>query len=235
MGILVVIPCLYGPGHTKEAIESVINKPGVDILLIDNGAEPSVKQVIDHYDLNYHYVHVIHNQENIYVNPAWHQGIEFFINSPDYDYLVIMNSDLIMHQYWAEIASNIWASDPDAILIPQMTQDKNFRFQIEKTTELLEVHEGTPGVFITLNRKQAEIIHPLPKECKVWFGDQWCYEILRGCGYRTVIPSNLWAYHYWSQNVQKVAGISEIIEEDKRQWETVKHRKAALIELHRIK
>lgn len=236
MKILVVIPCLYGPDHTREAIESLINKPDVDVLLIDNGAEDSVKSSLNYYYLAHKSCcELIQNKNNIYVNPAWQQGINYFLKHPEYSHIIIMNSDLIMQNDWANIVKNIWSNDPDAIIIPQNTQDKNFRFDVPKeTTELLQVHEGTPGVFITMNRKQAEIINPIPSELKIWFGDNWIFEILRGCGYKTLIPNNLWSYHYWSQNVQKVAGISEMIEEDKRQWEIVKHRKEAVIQKYKL-
>ena len=48
--ILIGIPCLFGAWHTKEAIESVVNYPDVTLLLIDNGAEESVKNVIANYE-----------------------------------------------------------------------------------------------------------------------------------------------------------------------------------------
>jgi GT2 family glycosyltransferase len=101
MKYLVGIPCLYGAGHTKEAIESVVNKPGVDLLLIDNGAEQSVKEVLHSYS-NRLNVKIIINPVNIYVNPAWNQILNHFLNNK-YDYLLIMNSDLILHKDWKNI------------------------------------------------------------------------------------------------------------------------------------
>lgn len=233
MKILVAIPCLYGVDHTREAINSVINKPDVDLLLIDNGAEQGVKILIENTKSTGN-LYTIHNPENIYVNPAWQQAINCFLGGT-WDYLIIMNSDIIMHKEWDKVLKNWWTNNPEDILIPVMTQDKNFADFNKRTSYGLEVSEGTPGVFITLSRKQAEIINPLPSELKVWFGDNWIYEILRGCGYKTIVVGNLLSYHYWSQNVQKVAGISELIEEDKRQWEIVKHRKQAIIDKWKLK
>lgn len=231
MKILVSIPCLYGSAHTKEAIDSVI-KPNVDLLLIDNGAEPDVKRVLDRYPTAL----IIRNKENIYVNPAWQQAISYFLMNPQYSHLILMNSDLIMQKDWSEVCFKRWENNPDEILIPNMTQDKFFNFPVHPgMSEVQRVYEGTPGVFITLSRKQAEIINPLPTEIKVWFGDNWIYEILRGLDYKTVIPENLWSYHYWSQTVQRVPGISELIEKDKVQWESIKHKINEKIELYRAK
>lgn len=235
MKILVSIPCLYGPEHTQEAIESVVNKPDVDLLLIDNGAEESVKKVIiDSAKNNLNITQIISNHSNIYVNPAWQQAIDYFLNQPQYDYLILMNSDLIMHHDWDIILKSLWAENPDDIYIPEIINDKTFQ-NFNKRESSVRVYEGTPGVFITLNRKQAEIINPIPKEIKVWFGDNWIYDILRGLGYKTIIPNNLLSYHYWSQNVQKVEGISELIEEDKRQWQLIKHRVQERIEVWKRK
>lgn len=231
MKILVSIPCLYGPEHTREAIESVVNKPDVDLLLIDNGAEKSVKDLIDSYlNLSTNNIYVITNESNVYVNPAWQQAINEFLSEPEYDYLILMNSDLIMHHDWDVILKSLWAENPDDIYIPEIINDKTFQ-NFNKRESSVRVYEGTPGVFITLSRKQAEIINPIPKEIKVWFGDNWIYDILRGLGHKTIIPNNLLSYHYWSQNVQKVEGISELIEEDKRQWELIKHRVQERIKL----
>lgn len=201
MKILVGIPCLFGSVHTKESIDSVINE--AEVLLIDNRAEQSVKDVISSYNC-----HKIHNKENIYVNPAWNQIIEFFLKNDYYDSLVIMNSDIIMENGWSDVLKK---AETDIIAIPNLGD----------ATEDVEVYSGTPGVFIHLNRKQAEIIYPIPEFIKVWFGDNWIYEILRSLGYKTIIYHELKASHYHngSQNVSRVKGISEIIEEDKRQWE----------------
>lgn len=199
MTILCGIPCLFGPVHTKESIDSVIKE--AEVLLIDNGAEQSVKDVISGYNC-----HKIYNKENIFVNPAWNQIIEFFLKNDYYDSLAIMNSDIIMEKGWSDVIKKA-----DAMAIPNLGD----------ATEDIEVHSGTPGVFIHLNRKQAEIIYPIPDCIKVWFGDNWIYEILRALGYKTVVHHELKASHYHngSQNVSRVKGISEIIEEDKRQWE----------------
>ena len=229
MKILVCIPCLYGEVHTLEAIRSVHDRENVELLLIDNGAEHKVVNLIWLYSQK-EGVHVIKNPENIYVNPAWNQGIKFFLDRPEYSHIIIMNSDLIMQKDWSEVLLNRWANNPDEICIPIIHEDKNPPDVSTRLQSVTEVHEGTPGVFITMNRKQAEMIFPIPESLKVWFGDQLIYEVLRKF-YKTVIPDNLLCYHYWSQNVSKVERISEIIEEDKRQWELIgKNRVKELIE-----
>ena len=214
MRILVGIPCLYHHDLCKRAIDSVYGKPNVDILLVDNGAEKTVSELIQSYDC----LKII-NEQNIFVNPAWNPIIATFL-SGGWDYLAIMNSDLILQSQWSEVCFNRWNVSPDEILIPQMLDAVPRKVYTNfQPSEL--VTEGTAGVFITLNRKQAEIIYPIPEEIKVWFGDNWIYSILRALGYVTVIPPNLFSYHAWSSTVSKVPGISEIIESDKVAWAEV--------------
>jgi hypothetical protein len=220
MKYLVGIPCLYGAGHTKEAIESVVNKPGVDLLLIDNGAEQSVKDVLHSYS-NRLNVKIINNPVNIYVNPAWNQILNHFLNNK-YDYLLIMNSDLILHKDWKNILDAYLNEYPNNIPIPYISTNKA---DLNRNTDIhssIEVVAGTPGVLICLNKAHANLVYPIPGTLKVWFGDNWIYDGLRGVGYKTIIVNNLITYHSGSQNVSKAKGISEIIEQDKIEWEKLK-------------
>ena len=201
MKLLIGIPCLYNSVVTNEAIAAVINK--TDVLLIDNGAEHPVKEVI----ATYPQAKVIVNPENIYVNPGWNQIIKYFLES-DYTHLVIMNSDLIMQEGWYENLETFINHYP-FIPIPVINGDSSEGYT--------EVFSGPPGVFICLTREQVELVYPIPDYLKIWFGDNWIYEILR-TKYKTVVLHNLVARHYHSQSVSQVEGISELIEEDKKNW-----------------
>ena len=174
---------------------------------------------------NLHNVKIIHNPNNVYVNKAWQQAVDYFLGHDEYDNLIIMNSDLIMQKNWAQILRLRLDANPNEIIIPNIINDKSFN-EIDTNNidinECIIVDNGTPGVFICLNREQVKIISPLPHDCcKIWFGDEFLYTILRSIGYVTVIPKNLHAYHSWSANVSILKEAAEIIEEDKKQWELV--------------
>jgi GT2 family glycosyltransferase len=219
MKCLIGMPCLYGPGHTKEAIESIIHKKDTTVLLIDNGAERSVKELISGYAKRENVI-VISNSENIYVNPAWNQIINHFLGS-EFDCLVIMNSDLTLHDKWKEVIDKHFESN-NSIPVPIISNNKEALSQKLQVGETIEVFEGTPGVLIVLNKEQAKLIYPIPETIKVWFGDNWIYEGLRRAGHKTVVLTNLISYHSASQNVSRVEGISRIIEQDKIEWEKLK-------------
>lgn len=221
MNYLVGIPCLTGASHCKLAIESVAYRDNVSILIIDNGAEPEVKEMLKEYR-NMRNFYIISNPENIYVNAAWSQILEYFLSKPEYDYLLIMNSDLALNVNWDKVLDLYFENYPQVIPIPIIRNDNVDTCEVELIIKHDEVFEGTPGVCIILNRKHAKIVFPLPTEILVWFGDDVIYGILRGLGYKTIVPHNLLSSHSQSSTVVKVAGISEIIEEDKRQWEKIK-------------
>lgn len=212
--ILVGIPMLSGAPHCKAAIDSVINKPDVGLLIIDNGAEQEVKDLIHSYNSPNGWCIV--NEKNVFVNKAWNQIIEYFLTST-FDYLCIMNSDLTMFGKWDEICRNRWKVKPDEILIPRL--DEIPRNYLTAVSDAKVVTEGTPGVFITLNKRQAEMVYPIPDYVKLWFGDLFIYSVLRRLNYETVIPTNLFASHAWSSTISRLPGASDLIEEDKRQWE----------------
>ncbi len=220
MKILVAIPCLTGAAHVKEAIDSVIGKENVDVLIFDNGAEADVKAVIASYE-DRPGILTGGCGENIYVNPAWNKFLDFFIRHTNYSHLIIMNSDLIMQKDWDIVLKKRWEINPNEILVPVITQDKGLMSADISTDpgKFQTVTEGTPGVFITIPRHLAARCYPIPDSILVWFGDLFIYSIFRTLGYPTIIPENLVSYHYWSQTVQRVTGISEIIEKDKLAWE----------------
>ena len=221
MRYLVGIPCLYGFGHTRDAIESVIHKKDVDLLLIDNGAEHEVSQLIKGYKDNYPNVTVIKNEVNIFVNPAWNQIINVFLMY-NHDYLLIMNSDLILHSKWRDVLDYYLTKYPNQIPVPYITTDSS---QLNKSVQLNydndEVYNSTPGVCIVISKNHANKIYPIPQQIKVWFGDNWIYDNLRGMGYRTVVLPSFISYHSGSQNVSRLEGISEIIENDKIEWSKI--------------
>lgn len=222
---LVGIPCLFGAYHTTMSIESAHDIDGVDVLLIDNGAEESVKYVINEFAPHQN-VTVIHNEQNLYVNPAWNQIIKYFLEHEEYDYLLIMNSDLGLNKNWVNVLDEYFSRVPYAIPVPVVSDDpNNLTAEVNSVPTETELKDGIAGVLIILHRKHAQKVYPIPDGIKIWFGDNWIYDTLINSGYKIFQLGNLLAYHYHngSQNVQRVDGMAEIIEQDKLEWEKIKH------------
>jgi GT2 family glycosyltransferase len=119
---LVGIPCLYGSEVTRNAIQSVIEKTNVDVLVIDNGADEDVKRVIEEF-FNKGQIIVVRNEKNIFVNPAWNQILQYFLKDNSYDYCCIMNSDIIMQPEWNDVLNIYHKQYPDNIPIAKHISD----------------------------------------------------------------------------------------------------------------
>lgn len=222
---LVGIPCLFGATHTRMSIESVANIEGVDVLLIDNGAEQSVKDIIKEFLIEPN-VTAIHNEQNLYVNAAWSQIIQYFLEHEEYDYLLIMNSDLGLNKNWVNVLDEYFSRVPYAIPVPVVSDNPdNLTAEVNIVPVETELTEGIAGVLIVLHRKHAQKVYPIPDGIKIWYGDNWIFDKLRNTGYKTFQLDNFLTYNYHngSQNVSKVEGAAEIIEQDKLEWEKIKH------------
>jgi hypothetical protein len=210
MTYLVGIPVYLGVGHTIEAIESV----GSDLVIVDNNSEQGIKN----YIYNKKGITVITNSKNEYVNPAWNQIMEYFLEHKEYDVLCIMNSDLILPKGWRG-ALDVFYSANGSIPVAECLNDKTKIPECDlRTFEAERLNGGIAGIFICLTREQCEKIYPIPSYIKCWFGDNWIYDILRMTGDITYLFKNLKVYHAVSQNVSRTEGISRVIEDDKEAW-----------------
>lgn len=214
---LIGIPCLHGVDHTREAIESAVNDDA-DVLVIDNGADEGVKKVIYSFGDQ---IKVIRNEKNVFVNPAWNQVIEYFLNG-EYQNLVIMNSDAIIPSSWCLELDKFYARYFQDIPVPHIQLDKRFAWNDQdpaKSVLAEPLVDGIAGICICLTRQQVKWIYPIPDGIKVWFGDNWIYETLRQVGCKTWKLHNLEVYHAVSQNVSIAHGVYDQIEIDKAWWE----------------
>jgi len=216
--ILICIPCIVNPHVIKECVQSILYKPNVHIILLDNGADQDVKDLLLGY-AKYGNVNVWQNNQNEYVNKPWNVFMKYFMNSELWDRLIIMNSDLVMHMNWDIILNMLWKEGPDLIMVPTLLDDKTEMFRSTIRKKEMKESPNPPGIFITLNKRQCELVYPIPEEkIKVWFGDGWIYAILNAMGYKVFTPRSLKAFHHTSESVNRVPGVKEIIEEDKIAW-----------------
>lgn len=165
-------------------------------------------------------VFVIRNESNIYVNPAWNQIIRFFIRTNKHDYLLIMNSDLILHKSALKSLDTFLTHNKNIVPVPYISTDKDILKEKTNPNNEIEYLKDSPaGVCIVLSRENVEKVYPIPDTLKVWFGDNWIYDNLKQSGYELAVLNNFITYHSVSQNVSRVEGIIEIIEQDKIEWE----------------
>ncbi len=214
---LVGIPVLHGIDHTREAIESSIHEQS-EVLVIDNGSDDGVKAVINGFADS---IEVIKNETNIYVNPAWNQILEYFFKNDEYTHVVLFNSDAVLPPNWPLEFDKFYRYFDWAIPVPREVLDKRFAWQeqdVSRMPSCREIEKGIRGICIVLTKEQARKIYPIPEGIKVWFGDNWIYDILRVLGHNTMLFENVMVYHALSQNVSIVPDAIAQIEKDKEYW-----------------
>lgn len=204
--ILIAIPSYSNP-DVKHALDAIIDKPGIEILCCDNGATQEVKYILNDYQVHGK-IKLWHNASNQFVNPVWADFIKHFLTHSDADYLCIMNDDLILQENAFDVLRAHWAQYPNDSIVP--TGDEKSEVEVTNCC--------TPGIFITLNRKQAEMVSPLPTECKLWYGDEHVYTILRAVGHRVVLIPGFTARHGESRTMNALEGKAAIVEQDKVKW-----------------
>lgn len=222
MSILLCIPIIVNHEVAREAINQVINRKDVTVILCNNGGDQHIDQLLDEYR-EIENIKFWKKEKNIYVNPIWNEFIQYFLQVDQWDHLIIMNSDLTLCRNWDEILHWCFSCKTNVSIVPITTDDKT---KIYVPTELMPtagnlLYEGIPGIFITLSKKQAKLVYPIPEECKIWFGDTWIYSILVALGEAVMSIDQFIAYHHHSTSVSTVPGIHDLIEKDKVRWEKV--------------
>lgn len=219
---LIFIPVVKNHHVLIEAVEQVLHKRGIHLIILLNGADQEVIDAVHERYIEYPQVTLWQNDVNCYVTGAWNMAIGHFLAFRAWDRLFIMNSDITLNKSWDLVLREIWKHAPDLIITPNIIDDKTLMYQpvdIEdgKLTEL----DNPAGVFITLTKKQAELISPIPSEIRIWFNDAYIHSILKAAGYRIVMPSNFLGYHHVSTTIHRVENALEIIEEDKAMWRDI--------------
>lgn len=227
MKYLVGVPVWKGYQHTVDCLESIRNAD--QVVVVDNDSEQNIKTYLNSQlitSLMYgERFHVICNERNLYVNAAWNQIMEYFLNHSDCDYLIILNSDAMLPPNWREVLDFYLKDNQKTIVCPEYIDNKNQLGNVNiSMLHQSYVTSGVAGVCIILSRKMTEIVYPIPLELTLWFGDNYVYSLLQKKWYSMFILHGFKVYHAISQNVSRLPEAERIIEEDKKQWEIIKQK-----------
>lgn len=198
--MLVIVPVYKDAPRTRQALGSF----GDPVLVIDNNADQEVKEVISKYNR-------IVNPENIYVNPAWNKGMEFFLKG-GWDLLAIASSDVVMPDKWRDVVETCY--EPGEVYVPTIVP--HLQILEPAVAEKKEVEGNVPGFFFILSRAAVELIYLIPEEIKVWFGDEYIFTKLKKAGYKIMQLTGVECHHFQSSSWDEET--PKIIEEDKRAW-----------------
>lgn len=219
---LIFIPVVKNQHVLSEAVDQILWKRDIHLIILLNGADKEVCDTVYEKYAIYPQVTVWNQDVNSFVTNAWNSAINHFLNSPEYDRLFIMNSDLTLQCDWDLILRMIWEEYPNIILTPKVIDDKTKMYEhIQVNITKLSYSNNPAGIFIALNKKMAELVYPIPSEIRIWFNDSYLYQLLEASGYEIMIPDNLLAFHHVSTTIHRVEGALEIIEQDKIAWRDI--------------
>ena len=193
--ILVGVPC-YRDGPMVDRCLRSLQEPRIQLLIVDNGADQDVKQVIGGKGV------VIRNKVNRYVNPAWNQMMQWFLDAGPYDLLVLANSDLVMTAGWsAKLRAHRVTNRQEQIIFGKVGPAQR-----------------SMGAFFAMTRRSVEASYPIPDDLLIYGGDDFIFEVNRGIGFSETVVDDLTMFHAVSGTISKSPELWKIGRRDKKRW-----------------
>lgn len=205
--MLVGVPVFRVPELVTECLKSLQGTPA-DVLVIDNASDLDVKTAVQKFN-----VKIVENHTNTFCNGAWNQIMEYGIDH-EYDLVGLGSSDALLHPGWYTALLKRVGTYPKEVLIPAIGEPVDR----PDFTKAEVVTGGVPGYFSFLPIEAVKLVYPIPRNLKHWFGDQYMFEKLRSLGWRTVVLSDVRAYHQQSAITARTPEAYVAIKEDIREW-----------------
>lgn len=227
--ITVVIPVLnqiFLTNNLLNCISSNTVKP-LEIILVDNASTEDIGGIVfSHRDLN-----ILHlkQKRNIGVNASWNLGILYAKG----DLISVLNNDIIITKFFFEYIEELMKSHPKVgICVPNTVKDKTLVLSAESypyiKTNPLGKREGWA---FTIRTALAKDHYPIPKELKMYFGDDYLFGHVRKKGLEIVKMVTNPIFHYGSITLETTLGdvrSIELLKEERVVWEKIKSEQDAL-------
>jgi GT2 family glycosyltransferase len=209
--IFLGVPCYREDAALlRDAISSFLD-PAVQVLVVDNGASGECKAVLREFDGQ---LQVIHNEENVYINPAWNQIAAEFLRS-DASTLVIANADVVVSAGWAQHLAHA-VRTPGKFWFARVVDD---RAQLNATSPTPSTHPThSAGTFFAIDRNDVSCCFPIPSELRMWYGDNWIFDFLAHMGVDGVRVDSIWTWHAGSVSSKQVPRFDAMVRQEQQEW-----------------
>lgn len=198
--VLVGIPAFRIPCIVRSSISSLVNTPA-DVVVVDNAADEDVKQVLRSFQPR---IHVISNSENGYCNGAWNQIMEYGL-SKDYDLIALGTGTTLRYGWYEGVCKRL--NSLNEVWLPSIGPN-----QADK------VAVNVAGFFTFMPRAAIELVYPIPRTLKHWFGDTYMFNKLQANGWTVKIMGDVHAEHDWGKVMISNPDTYPVIEQDKEAW-----------------
>ena len=176
-----------------------------NILLFDNGSEPSFENISNTLGIRYQ-----REEKNCYVNPAWNK----IFNQEKCEFLTLLNNDcfILSKQYFDEILphmhiNSIGISSCKTKNINQLKNDNYytenyFYFSNEDQPLTFNDRARRQGWLMTLDlNKYKTLNYKIPDYLKLWYGDDWIWSQFIKNNVKTAVYKNRYAIHIKSSSI----------------------------------
>ena len=204
---------------TLKNIKELVTDGYNNILLYDNGSNPSYRPYIEKYNIQYY-----REKKNIYVNPAWNKLFDMVQTK----YLTLLNNDcyIISKNYFLEVIKNM--EDDNIILSSCKTINKKNNFNLNRLyyyklffnyfyNKQLKytTYCRRQGWLMTINLKEyKKLEYKIPDYIKIWFGDDWIWSQIIKNKRNYAVYKNRYAIHIRNKTIIK-SEIQKVLEIDK--------------------
>lgn len=180
--ITFIIACYNQREHTQKCIESIQrNSPygQFNFIFIDNGCTDGSSQYLKSIPNS----HVIRNEENIYVNPAWNQGFKMALEKDLGEYICLCNNDIIAGSRWLDCIFHLFEKNVNEFYVPEGHESQK-AFEVESANfhrhplRLTLIREAFVGFCFFMRKKHIGLFYPIPETIKVLHGDDWIADTL---------------------------------------------------------
>jgi GT2 family glycosyltransferase len=212
MNMLVGISAFRLPDIVRTSLDTIVTSPA-DVVVVDNAADKDVKEVIGSYGSR---ITTIVNDRNMYCNGAWNQIMEFGLQR-DYD-IIALGTGTMLHAGWYEQIQARAKEFPKEIWLPNEGKPPC----VPGYKEAIYTDADVAGYFSFMPREAVQLVYPIPRTLKHWFGDKYMFDKLIANGWRIAVLRDVRANHQWGVVRVSNQDAYPTIEEDKLAWEALK-------------
>jgi glycosyltransferase involved in cell wall biosynthesis len=157
--LTVIIPTLQRSAELPRLVETLCSSGSVGELIVVNNAQRDLRLPGDK-------VRVLHQSQNIYVNPAWNLGVA----AASFDNICLCNDDLLVDAALFDGVARLLPSFGGILgLHPScFTRPQSGRIRLSPA------YHRTYGFGSLMFLKRRDFI-PIPKDLRIWWGDDWLF------------------------------------------------------------
>ncbi len=198
----IIIPVLNQLEFTKLCLESIAKNTArgeYEIIVVDNGSTDATAGYLKKMK-----VRVIRNKKNLGVAKAWNQGI----SKAKYNYVCIINNDIIVSKGWLEAMLSFYKSRADAGVVSPGTREGIFDYVINLyasryTRAMKNVYEKDIfGWCMLVKKDRFKSAGMFDETFKIGVGeDRDFYRRLKEKGYNSYIIGSSFVHHFRSKTL----------------------------------